>query len=137
MTMTPTNFDLLVTALESGEYHQAQGMLRDEHVKIPDPNNEGERVEVVGYCCLGVDCVIRGVDLDVNYLNPATEGVATLGRWGGVEDVREGDDNPLAVVLNEFSYVQRVHLARMNDSGATFAAIAAYLRENRAEFVSE
>ena len=88
-----------VTALRSGKYRQGHGQLRSEDDK---------------FCCLGVLCVVTGVDTKLrasgNYLFFAPDKALRVSRLGGEAEAR---------------------LVRMNDSERrTFVEIADYIESH-------
>lgn len=120
------NAEKWVAALESGEYQQTAGVLRDAN----------------GFCCLGVACdlaVKAGVPVKVTpprdsadcwYYNDI-DGVlpkAVQGWLGLKEDIGEyrSDDSGRALSLSA-----------VNDSGASFAEIAQTIRTHPELFVDE
>jgi hypothetical protein len=100
----------LVEALRSGKYVQTRGKLRE---------NNGE-----AFCCLGVACEISNVvrwecGHYVADRNDASHAVLPLAvrDWLGAKETNPGTDD--------------VHrLALMNDTGASFATIAAFIENN-------
>lgn len=131
MTMTNENFDLLITALRSGDYLQGVGKLCSVLTWEPDTDQPIE----FGHCCLGVYCAERGVDLDQRAWNPQREEIRSLAGFGGVETTEFDAVPALYDVLSDFTEEQRTTLARMNDNHQPFTKIADYLVEHRAEFV--
>ena len=105
-------FEAWLVALESGEYGQGQGTLRNRL----GPGR-------VTYCCLGVLCVVTGVDLD------RTVNSYPLGQHTGVA-MYSGEAEAMPA-LAKLPYDVRDELAKANDSGFSFREIAAWLRRNR------
>lgn len=130
MTMTIENFDLLQTALRSNEYIQGNGKLRG----VAEWGDDDKPIEF-GYCCLGVYCHKRGVDLDQTAWNNHAGERQNLGDFGGVDTSEISEVRALYDVLSDFTEEQRMALAQMNDSHRPFPEIADYLVEHRAEFV--
>lgn len=94
-------------ALESGEYNQTQGVLRDEN----------------GFCCLGVLCdlaVKEGIIPEPNLVSGA---LSTYYRYAG-------DSTFLPQEVKEWArYPKTLTLIGMNDRGNSFKTIAKYIRE--------
>ena len=105
-----------VAALRSGEYPQTKGYLwadgSDRFVNDTKPVPKG-------YCCLGVACVIAGVDL-TNY---ETEDLGTT-------DFANVDADDLNVWLDLNEEV-RHRLGTLNDGGKSFSEIADLIEQNR------
>lgn len=112
MSMTEEKFRMWVNALRSGVYAQARFHLYDQL----EP----------GYCCLGVYCVINGVDLSNE----------KLALRCGVSDVGPDFGEPELNVLLDIPQGMRETLAIKNDSGVSFSRIAAYLELHRDELVA-
>ena len=100
---------LLLKALTSGKFKQAQSVLCD---KTPSG-------KIKGYCCLGVLCVVQGAKFD-------KEGHPFVGKVRGDSTARL-DYGPFTAGLS-FSGMQE--MINMNDDGKTFKQIAAWVRKN-------
>lgn len=101
------NRDLWIAALESGEYKQATGVL-----KRPG----------VGYCCLGVVC---------EGLWPVWVDSGRVPAWGLAVDVWSARIalDPETYAALGITLFDANDLMRMNDCGASFTEIAAYIRK--------
>jgi hypothetical protein len=98
-----------VEALRSGDYAQAEGVLRDA------------TSDVTRYCCLGVLCNVMGAAWG--------QGVPTLGSL-----VLQNEDeellSPEALKMAGFSTRIEGTLSTMNDAGKPFTEIADYIEAN-------
>lgn len=114
-------FDRWVAALESGEYKQGRNRLATVV--------SGER----RYCCLGVLCVVDGVDLDKRaYMKYG--GQKIIRNMSGVGELPSVAAPALASIPENL----RNDLATMNDNGHTFVEIADYLRRRyRDSFITK
>lgn len=111
-----------VQALQSGEYKQGNGTLREAQYN--------EDITVAGYvfCCLGVACDIK----------PGREWLGVHDGGVTLPDLGYGEGNGpagLLLPLNENDvYIDdqllQDTLAQFNDNGATFAQIARWIDEN-------
>ena len=122
---------LWVESLRSGEYRQADGNLRAKH---PDGT--------VRYCCLGVLCDLgdKSSQKWTDKLQPWSDprGIITYRYAGEICTKPERDygwDNggfPPVEVLEGAGLDQDagIHLANMNDEGASFAEIADFIEKN-------
>ncbi len=102
---------LLITALRSGKYKQAEGLLRD-----------GDK-----YCCLGVTC-----DIAPKELGRWDNGTGIDRYWVGSESYNPERTN-LTPELMEWSGISATEcnvLQELNDEGWTFHAIARWIEEN-------
>lgn len=114
--LRPEDKKAWVDALLSDEYLQGSGELA---------KNLGDGK--IGYCCLGVYCVVKGIDT-VEIMNKAVADITpwvvepALLQYGAVpEPFKEGP--------NQDQFVG-AFLASMNDSGSTFSDIAAWISDN-------
>jgi len=114
----PREFGLKwISALRSGDYHQAQGTLYHG-----TDNN---------YCCLGLAGAICGIPIEM------MDGIGMVSDWDGGEgrhqelyEMALQKGYPIELIddvdgSNKFSH----HLASMNDDGSTFDDIADYIEE--------
>ena len=104
-----------IEALRSGRYPQTRGYF---YSKGGDPFN-GERTSK-GFCCLGVACAEAGVDLLAFYVFD----LETSSFDGVVSNPEEFERN---IGLDED---KRNYLAKLNDEGVSFEAIAKILEED-------
>ena len=103
-----------VVALESGEYDQTRGRLRDED----------------GFCCIGVACDLSGLG----------KWVSCGGWWMYTDGRREERYGLPGIVRKRLSITCSAEnmLPCMNDDdGATFAEIAKWIRENADEVFTQ
>ena len=103
-----------VTALESGDYKQTRGRLRDDN----------------GFCCIGVACDVLGLG----------KWVSCGGWWMYTDGRREERYGLLGIVRKRLSITCSAEnmLPCMNDDdGATFAEIAKWIRELSLIHISE
>jgi hypothetical protein len=103
-TMAEQDFDEWVAALETERYRQGHTALQDG---------------TGGYCCLGVRCVLAGVDLEEVAehfgVDPAFgSSPMPLSDFGGTKDY-EIRDTPLGPVLGQIPEWARCDLANFND----------------------
>lgn len=99
-----------IEALRSGNYRQADGVLRGSW--------GGGKFE---YCCLGVLCVVAGAA----WKNGAPELDEVI--WQNTDEELLNNDARALVGLSEET---EGTLASMNDSGTTFPEIADYIEKN-------
>src|SRR3954470_6556630 len=88
-------------ALESGEYAQGRGCLYNE-----------SRDQ---YCCLGVACLVAGVDVSgLDVLLPP-KAIATYYGWEGADPVLDGiDGEPIkATLLNDVEHLSFPQIAKL------------------------
>lgn len=104
-----------VKALRSREYKQTTGMLGNKHV---------------GYCCLGVGCVISGAN-DEELDNESIILYRESG-YGISKAVLDTIPDELKGGYKENNLVRQ--LTEMNDEGKTFSEIADWIEQN-VEFV--
>jgi hypothetical protein len=110
-----------VQALQSGEYKQGNGTLREAQY------NEDDTVASYAFCCLGVAC-----DIKPGHKWSEHDSGVTL------PDLGYGEGNgPAGLLLplgddGEYTNDQLLQdtLAAFNDNGATFAQIARWIDEN-------
>lgn len=100
--MTPELREKWAAALESGEYVQAQGVLRNDDKEM---------------CCLGVLCEI---------VSPASWRRDTEDRWSH----RHETTMPSSALLEEIGlrFMDAKELAKVNDDGHSFIEIAKLVR---------
>lgn len=117
-----------VTALRSGKFNQARGMLR----KFDDGRN------ITGHCCLGVLCEINKVDDDFIDSNETIASPVIMEKLGisseeGTVHLEDGNGNP-AVRPIKFRIGNETKefnsLAMANDGGASFKQIARWIEKN-------
>ncbi len=121
----------LLEALESGNFQQASGTLRDEDIFVSE-----SAPPVTGYCCLGVANLVCELDepwghdvLNDKYLSL---GLYTQNGQTRLSSEIAGD------VLSEVGRAENDKcLTVMNDNGKTFAEIAAVIRANPEQYFSE
>lgn len=105
-------YELWINALESGEFKQAKETLVD--------NTDAPNLK---YCCLGVACVVAGLDEDEfhgrNYLPKTMQ--KKLG-------IKSDGEFKKPVLYRGLEYDS---LAHMNDKGVRFKTIARIIREQR------
>lgn len=127
--MNRQNIARWIRALESGDYEQGVGHL---HWRQPIEGYEDEHEDM--FCCLGVGCVVAGIesrqtgDHAVAYGQEEQVGLAPreFMEWIGLPNRYESGVGGDILVAD--SYGEPRPLSALNDSGATFATIAALLR---------
>lgn len=133
--MNPEIKDRWLQKLESGEYEQTTGELRNDE----------------GFCCLGVLCEVAVEDGiicrgDSGYLSTGPDGMyvenSTLPRevvkWAGLESINptvpfelQEDDCPCGEPHDDDVETTKMELSELNDSERlTFREIASYIKDN-------
>jgi hypothetical protein len=99
------NLKKWIDALRSGEYKQAVGALAQQ---IP---------EGIGFCCLGVACVIRG-EAPESLLNVTNLRHSTIAEFGLYMDHRhKRDDANMLATLNDNGSLISIDHTRFNEYG--------------------
>lgn len=107
-----------LTALRSGDYRQTDGLL---HRHAKHPGNEGDKIKVDKFCCLGVLCKLAGIEPELYAEYMDDEGDTLLPLYYEYADSSEYAPEHLLDIDT-----QRL-LARLNDDGWTFLQIADYI----------
>ena len=104
-----------LTALESGEYAQCKGSLH----------------RGAGYCCLGVLCVVSGREFnEQGFCEERNQVLPSSVR----EESRLRDSSGESLATFHIGDMRFSQLTEANDSGHTFAQIAAAIRANPENF---
>jgi hypothetical protein len=111
--------ELWVNALESGEYAQAQGVLKNEN----------------GYCCLGVLCDLylkSGIDPSAHWASDEESELFLIGNNGSPWSLLPEVQSWAGLESNESPSSPKVKgtlLESLNDQGESFEAIAELIKE--------
>jgi hypothetical protein len=126
----------LIKALESGKFPKATGQLRADKLDV-----YGDVTGVEGYCCLGVACVVAGVEIKepgAGFLSPFSLGVKKFFKRAALKRYEDDEDDALVPSFAPWLTPDRQKaLADKNDASVTFKPVIKMLEQIDIEVKAE